>query len=231
MMLQAWDKPEIVWSVSISLFNELVKLASTNQNSNDVDSTNYIVMIEKKDKSRIATNIYFDEKKSEVFANSFESEVFIISSNDQSENLSNSLMNDISTNNQTISDDENELNRENENLKHRYMMIETLSAEIHDRSSQRTSFIIDDHISEENQNMSSEDNINRITENDEKWSDTKNNFDLNIEDSLAHVIYDDNNASSEFIMKISHVEHLTNIIDEANDFQYESAKKWAEFDD
>jgi hypothetical protein len=113
-VLQTWKKSEIVWSILIASFNDLIKLAITNSNA---DNENYIEIIEKKNKSRIIMNIYSDEKKFVIFANSFKalnsSENFIIDST--------------STNTQAIFDDENDFNTK----EHRYIMIETLTLTFH----------------------------------------------------------------------------------------------------
>jgi hypothetical protein len=79
-ILKIWEKLEIFWSTTISSFENLVKLASTNSDS---ENENYINMIEEENKSRIAANIYsneneaemsFDQNEAEIFANSFQIE-------------------------------------------------------------------------------------------------------------------------------------------------------------
>ncbi len=113
-MLQTWEKSKIFWSITISSFDTLMKLASTETN---FDNENYIIMIEKENRSRIATNTYLNENESEIFANS--------SSESES----------------SMSDSEEEFNAiasEDENLDQRHMMTKALLAE--NNSSEQMTF-------------------------------------------------------------------------------------------
>ncbi len=113
-MLQTWEKSRIFWSITISSFDTLVKLASTKTN---FDNENYIIMIKKENRSRIATNTYSNENESEIFANS--------SSESES----------------SMSDSEEEFSAiasEDEILNQRHMMTKALSAE--NNSSEQMTF-------------------------------------------------------------------------------------------
>ncbi len=103
-ILKTWKKSEVFWSITISTFDNLVELTSTNSYSNN---ENYVSMIEEKNRSRITTKIYLNENESKVFANSSQSD----------SEMTNSFVNDDS-----ISD-------EKKNLNQRHMMTKALSIE------------------------------------------------------------------------------------------------------
>ncbi len=115
-VLKTWEKFEIFWLTTISSFENLVKLASTNSDSKN---ENYINMIEEKNRSRIAANIYSNENEAEVSFDQNEAEIFANFSQNESE-TTNSFVND-NSNNQTIFDSEDE------NLDQRHMMTKALS--------------------------------------------------------------------------------------------------------
>ncbi len=105
-----------------------MKLTSIKTNDNE----NYIIMIEKENRSRITTNIYSNKNESEIFANSFQSE-----------------------SKTSMFDNEEEFNaiaNEDENLNQRYMMTKALSTK--NNSSEQMMFNI--HVIALEHNASSE---------------------------------------------------------------------------
>ncbi len=124
-ILKTWRKLEIFWSTTISSFENLMKLASTNSDSKN---ENYINMIEEENRSRIAANTYSNENEAEVSFDQNEAEIFANSFQIESK-TTNSFVND-NLNNQTIFDSEEEsdaIASEDENLDQRHMMTKALS--------------------------------------------------------------------------------------------------------